>query len=86
MTTFPRVTCSDGDVFEERLSDALDNADPQEIVEAIRRACQYIERVAEDANLDMNQINNATSTCCRGAMRLAGKLQQIKAITKETDA
>ena len=74
--SFPSASMTDVERFERQLSYALDTGTPQEIVEGVRLACQLIERMAEDADLNMDKINNATSACIRSTARLAKRLKE----------
>lgn len=75
MTTFPRPTWRDIDAFEEQLHKAVNDSSPEEIEKGLRRAMQYIEDQAEQSNLDMDHINNATSTAMTAFFQMVKRLR-----------
>jgi len=79
MTAFPRVTWDDIEAFEDRLDEAVRNGTPRDIEQGLRQAMRFIKNRAGDANLNMNHINNATSTAMRAFAEMAGRLRKVEA-------
>jgi len=78
MVWFPSVKLG-VDTFEELLSEALCEASPADMRAGATKAARYIENVTQDAGLDMNRINNATSTLCRIISSLSGQVESLRA-------
>jgi hypothetical protein len=78
MTELPEVIHSI-DYFENAMDEALLDATPEEIAEGVSRAGSYIEDVAAEAYLDMDNINNATATAKRAVTELAARLKRAEA-------
>lgn len=74
---FPSVKLS-VDFFEEQLGEAVRDASPRAMRSGAVRAARYIENVAEDAGLDMDRINNATSTLCTIVRALSQEVERLR--------
>lgn len=81
---FPSVKLS-VDFFEEQLGEAVRDASPRAMRSGAIRAARYIENVAEDAGLDMDRVNNATSTLCTIVRSLSREVERLRVqVTQES--
>jgi hypothetical protein len=71
------------DAFETFLDEAVRNASPKGMRAGATKAARYIENVTEDAGLDMNSINNATSTLCTIVRALSYEVEKLRAQMKQ---
>lgn len=83
MTTIPDVRTGDIDGFGRSLLKALQTATPQEMSEAVVRACEYLERPGLDPDRDYERINNATSLICKVTRILAARDAERQKLAKE---